>query len=184
MVSQEQIARFREEGYLVLEGFAEEAACLAVRERAEAIVAGFDFGGDISVFSTTEQSHAQDEYFLTSAYAVRCFLESGAEIAELGEGEVPAVNKIGHALHDLDPVFEEFSYTPRLKRLLGELGYEQPAFIQSMYIFKSPGLGGRGGAALRPQLLMDRTAERLRFLVCHRRCHLRKRLPLGAARRA
>ena len=40
-----QIARFREEGYLVLEGFAEEAACLAVRERSEAIVAGFDFGG-------------------------------------------------------------------------------------------------------------------------------------------
>ena len=141
-VSQEQIARFREEGYLVLEGFAEEAACLAVRERAEAIVAGFDFGGDISVFSTTEQSHAQDEYFLTSAYAVRCFLESGTELAELGEGEVPAVNKIGHALHDLDPVFEEFSYTSELARLLGELGYEQPAFIQSMYIFKSPGLGG------------------------------------------
>jgi phytanoyl-CoA hydroxylase len=53
-----------------------------------------------------------------------------------------AINKIGHALHDLDPVFERFSRTPALKSLVGSLGYRRPLLVQSMYIFKQPRIGG------------------------------------------
>jgi phytanoyl-CoA hydroxylase len=49
---------------------------------------------------------------------------------------------VGHALHDLDPVFERFSRRPALAALVGELGLERPLLLQSMYIFKQPRIGG------------------------------------------
>src|SRR5207237_10401409 len=51
-------------------------------------------------------------------------------------------NTLGHALHDLDPVFARCSRTPELQQLVAELGYAQPLLVQSMYIFKQPGIGG------------------------------------------
>ena len=55
--------------------------------------------------------------------------------------EARAVNKIGHAMHDLDPVFSAFSRQPRLAKLAGGL-FRDPLLLQSMYIFKQPGIGG------------------------------------------
>ena len=49
---------------------------------------------------------------------------------------------MGHAMHDLDPVFDAFSHTPELAALVDSLGYQEPGVIQSMYIFKPPRIGG------------------------------------------
>jgi phytanoyl-CoA hydroxylase len=49
---------------------------------------------------------------------------------------------MGHAMHDLDPVFDRFSRSPALKTVANGLGFEDPAIIQSMYIFKPPRIGG------------------------------------------
>lgn len=144
MLSQAQLDSYKSNGFLVLPDFVSQQSCLQIRQRAEAIVSDFDVSSQASVFSTTQQSHTQDEYFLTSAYAVRCFLESDAidEAGNLLAHKSLIVNKIGHALHDLDPIFEEFSYQKQLAGILEQLGYGAPAYIQSMYIFKSPGIGG------------------------------------------
>jgi len=54
-----------------------------------------------------------------------------------------AFNKIGHSLHDLDPVFNAFSYTNTVKYLAFKvLGYKAPYIVQSMYIFKGTKIGG------------------------------------------
>jgi len=53
-----------------------------------------------------------------------------------------SINKIGHALHDLNPVFERFSYQPRLANLVTQLGISEPQWLQSMLIFKQPAIGG------------------------------------------
>ena len=53
-----------------------------------------------------------------------------------------AVNKLGHAMHDLDPAFEAFSRTPELAAVAADLGFGDPKLLQSMYIFKQPGIGG------------------------------------------
>ncbi len=49
---------------------------------------------------------------------------------------------MGHAMHDLDPVFDTFSRTPKLANAASSLGLTDPLIVQSMYIFKSPGVGG------------------------------------------
>jgi phytanoyl-CoA hydroxylase len=51
------------------------------------------------------------------------------------------LNKIGHAIHDLDPVFQSFSYHEKFKAILKALDYKDPALVQSMYIFKSSKIG-------------------------------------------
>ena len=42
-------------------------------------------------------------------------------------------------------MFAAFSRNPRLARLAADLGFAEPLLLQSMYIFKQPGIGGEVG---------------------------------------
>ena len=53
-----------------------------------------------------------------------------------------AINKIGHAIHDLNPVFREFCRLPLFGQVLRDIGYREPLLWQTMYIFKQPHIGG------------------------------------------
>lgn len=57
------------------------------------------------------QKFRTDNQFLDSANGISVFLEEKAMDADnkLGQPKSLAVNKIGHAMHDLDPVFRDFS---------------------------------------------------------------------------
>jgi phytanoyl-CoA hydroxylase len=131
-------ADFARDGFLVLERFLDAAACDALQARAAELVAGFDPGPARTVFSTRDQGHARDRYFRESGGDVRFFFEE-----EATDQPVPlALNKIGHALHDLDPVFDRASRDPRLAALAASLGLVRPLLLQSMYLFKQPRIGG------------------------------------------
>jgi phytanoyl-CoA hydroxylase len=60
----------------------------------------------------------------------------------LRQAKERSINKIGHALHDLEPTFDRFSRTPELEALVGAVGLTSPQLMQSMYIFKQPFIGG------------------------------------------
>ena len=53
-----------------------------------------------------------------------------------------SLNKIGHALHDLDPLFDAFSRQPGLAEIATATGIGEPVLLQSMLIFKPPRIGG------------------------------------------
>jgi len=144
MLTVDQQRHFAEQGYLVLPGFKTAAEIAALRERAEALVEAFDAESTRSVFTTKEQDRKVDDYFLDSACEMRCFFEEEA-FGEQGRLRVPkskSINKIGHAMHDLDPVFSAFSRGPALAAVAQGAGLAQPQIWQSMYIFKQPGIGG------------------------------------------
>jgi len=136
--------QYERDGFLVVEGFRSLDECRALQARALELVAGYDPTAPTSVFSTRSQAHANEDAFLSSGGAVRFFLEEGALDAagRLLHPKVSALNKIGHALHDLDPVFDRFSRAPVVAALAHELGLVQPLLLQSMYIFKPPRIGG------------------------------------------
>ena len=143
-MNSEQLNRYESQGFLVLSDFVGKAACDSLRARAEELVREFDPRGIISIFSTHEQARTSDNYFLDSGDKIRFFFEENAFNADgsLRQEKEKSINKIGHALHDLDPVFDEFSRRTEIKELVSDLGIDQPLLLQSMYIFKQPNIGG------------------------------------------
>ncbi len=138
-------SRFETDGFVVIPGFKSPAEVAALRARAGEIVAAFDPAQSGAVFSTKDEAKTKsEEYFLSSGDTVRCFFEEEAfdEHGALRQPKELSINKIGHAMHDLDPVFEAFTHDAKLHALAVELGVERPLLYQSMYIFKQPHIGG------------------------------------------
>jgi phytanoyl-CoA hydroxylase len=143
-VTDEMLAAFHDTGVLILRDFVTTEECQALRSRALELVDEFNPEEVHSVFSTTQQTQLDDAYFLESGDKIRFFLEEDAfdESGHLRQSKQDSLNKMGHAMHDLDPVFDRFSRSPALAMVVDSLGFEEPAIIQSMYIFKPARIGG------------------------------------------
>ena len=139
-----ELDQYERDGFLVLPDFVSHAACDRLKTRAEELVRDFDPAGIVSIFSTREQTRTSDDYFLGSGDKIRFFFEEDAFNSDgtLRQSKEHSINKIGHALHDLDPVFGEFSRTKEIAQLVSDLGIANPLLLQSMYIFKQPRIGG------------------------------------------
>ncbi len=138
------VGSWTDNGCLVIEDFVSRQTCENLLTAIDRLVDTFEPNDIKTVFSTTSQAHAAENYFETSGDKIRFFFEDEALDSD-GHLTCPkerVLNKIGHALHDLDPDFEVFSYEPRLAVLAGQLGLDDALLLQSMVIFKQPHIGG------------------------------------------
>ena len=143
-LTDDMLAAFEAAGVLVLRDFVSADSCNTLRARAAELVDAFDPGEVSSVFSTTKQTQLDDDYFIESGDKIRFFLEDDAfdDNGDLRQEKEHCLNKMGHAMHDLDPVFDGFSRTPDLADVVSCIGFVEPVILQSMYIFKPPRIGG------------------------------------------
>ena len=143
VLSADQVAAFERDGFLALPDAIAPERCDELIARAGEIVDAFD-PATVSIFSTNEQTRTSDDYFLASGDAISCFFEAEAfgPDGSLRQDQALSINKIGHAMHDLDPVFDRFSRQPAIAEAAASLGFADPLLLQSMYIFKSPHIGG------------------------------------------
>lgn len=140
----DRLSQYERDGFLILDDFVPTTTCDQLRARAEQLVYEFDPAGVISIFTTHEQSRVADDYFLESGDKVRFFFEEDAFLPDgtLKQSKEQSINKIGHGLHEVDPVFKAFSHSTKIQKLVADLKIEAPQLVQSMYIFKQPQIGG------------------------------------------
>jgi len=135
---------WNDNGYLIIENFKTNDECDDLVKRSIELIEEQDFNNQQSVFDTVSQTHNDDNYFLESGDKIRFFFEEKANLDEenIKTNKQYIVNKIGHALHDLDEKFIKFSKNDELDQIAKAIGFENPLLLQSMYIFKQPKIGG------------------------------------------
>ncbi|KAH1002789.1 hypothetical protein HUJ04_008843 [Dendroctonus ponderosae] len=136
------------DGFVVIEDFLSEKEVEEMKEEAGNLIKSMPERSKRTVFSTKDAENQQnrDKYFLDSGNNISYFFEAGALDGEgnlLVDSKV-SLNKIGHALHSLIPVFRKVSLSEKVKECAFQLGFQDPAICQSMYIFKNPGIGSEG----------------------------------------
>ena len=143
-MNSEMIKFWNDNGYLVIENFKSIDECDELINRSKELINEQDFNNQKSVFDTVSQSHNDDNYFLESGDKIRFFFEEKANLNQdnIKQNKQFIVNKIGHALHDLDEKFVKFTKNDDLNQIANAIGFEDPLLIQSMYIFKQPKIGG------------------------------------------
>ncbi|XP_019870194.2 phytanoyl-CoA dioxygenase domain-containing protein 1 homolog isoform X2 [Aethina tumida] len=138
-------SRIDRDGYAVIEKFLSDAEVEELKCEAQKLIKNMPEESNRTVFSTVDSEAQQnkDKYFLDSSDKISYFFEGGA-LGPKGELLVEpekSLNKIGHALHALNPVFRKVTFSERVKEAAFQLGFDDPAVVQSMYIFKNPGVG-------------------------------------------
>ncbi|XP_059849745.1 phytanoyl-CoA dioxygenase domain-containing protein 1 isoform X1 [Hypanus sabinus] len=150
MLTDALAAEFRKDGFVAIEGFIAVEECDSLRARISEIIDEMDVPHHLHTeFSTQEAEQIKTQvgstdYFLTSGDKIRFFFERGV-IDSKGDFLRPkekSINKIGHALHVLEPAFKNLTHSRKVQEVAQKLGLQEPVIVQSMYIFKQPEIGG------------------------------------------
>jgi len=146
-LTKEQIDQFHRDGYLCIPGFLTQEDTDVLLTRAKQLLDEFSMDDHpLTKFTTGDDNHVGDEYFLNSGDKIRYFLEEAAvgKDGKLTREKRKAVNKIGHGLHVLDPAFRHVTLeNERLKALVKDLKFHRdPVALQSMVITKQTHIGG------------------------------------------
>ena len=138
-LNKSQISSYSQNGYLVLPNMISHFEIAKLKRRAFEHIESWKPTSH-PIFTTDQASRVFDDYFMKSAYHISFFLEESVKPPVTDKHN--SINKIGHALHDLDNLFRKFSYRSEFKKIFQDLGYAKPQIVQSQYILKAPKIGG------------------------------------------
>lgn len=136
-----QASEFRRDGYSLLKGYIDPMMCRQAITRIDQIIRErIAIEPKPNVF---EDDFDMKGALVESADKIRLFYEpKGIVNGKFVRPREQSVNKIGHNLHTLEPIFKAITYNDKAIEILKTLGYKKPAVPQSMAILKPPKIGG------------------------------------------
>lgn len=136
------VEEYKKNGATLVENVLSSQEVDAMLDYTRTLVDKSDIFKNIVIFLGREDSRGSE--FLKTGDKTHFFFEEHAfdNKMNLTVPKEHVLNKIGHAMHDLDEFYQKFSYQPLYKHILKEIGYVDPTLVQSMYIFKNPRIGG------------------------------------------
>lgn len=137
---QEKVEEFLENGFLHMRSWLDPIDCQRLICRMKELTNKYCHGDTSKVFEAGEDRQSKDDFFLASAAKISFFFDKNAQ-PKNQENHFQSLNKVGHALHDLCPVFRKFSHQQRFYDLMTLLGQQKPELVQSMFIFKQSHFG-------------------------------------------
>ncbi|KAJ6593868.1 phytanoyl-CoA dioxygenase [Mycena capillaripes] len=132
MITPQQRDQFHRDGYLVVRGFVSPEDVATLLARSKALLQEFSLEDHpLTKFTTGDDDHIGDAYFLESGDKIRYFLEEDAVVdGKLTRPKEFAVNKIGHALHELDPAFRKITLeNDRMRELVRDFQFHRDPVV-------------------------------------------------------
>jgi len=135
--------QFQQQGYLIVPDFIPASVCDLLMHQASSLIGKLDLESIQSFFSRNNNGYTHGQYFLNSAHDIHFFIDKNAfdSHGNIQLDKQSIINKIGHGLHEVDPVFYCFSQMASIIRLLEQINIKNPTLLQSMYLCKQPFIG-------------------------------------------
>lgn len=140
-LTQDQISFFWKNGYLVIEDFLSEEEMHSLLNETDHLIDQCNLDQSLTPFHPNG-SYVRSKYFIESADKIAYFFETAALDSD-GKLRAPlhqSLNKIGHNLHDLNPVFEKITYQEKFKQIPKDLGWVSPSLCNRWLFLNSPTL--------------------------------------------
>jgi phytanoyl-CoA hydroxylase len=145
-LTDEMIQSYNKNGYLILDKFLSPEDCKKSIKETLTLIDQFTPNEKIlSIFSTSSETNSQDtsDYFSQSATNISFFFEKDAILNnKLILDKTVSINKIGHNLHELNPLFKAITFSEKVQNIARSLDFWDPVVAQSMVIIKPPKIGG------------------------------------------
>lgn len=136
------------DGFTLIENLFTPEECNEMVDEIRQIIKNTNDATKKVVFKASTQNDApqsKEKYFLDSSHKISFFYEEGSVDTNgklTVDEEYLGLNKIGHALHFLNPIFKKYTFDERIKNICRKLNLIDPKICQSMFIFKNPRIGG------------------------------------------
>ena len=135
-ISPSMLSFWQQNGFLIIDNFYSVDECEGLKYRAELLVKNHSPENEISYSLNNYDMKNEDFKFSANNIAFFHEEEDPKELKSISKNEGKNIKEIGHAIHDLDLVFSNFSRKKSLAILLTSLGIEMPLLAKSTYILK------------------------------------------------